>query len=125
MFNIKLSDFKVGEKCYVEFEGNASRDKPKGYYEEWIIKSVGNKYVTASGYRFEEHECSYGGLRQKTSYCVDYVIYPTEQMLLDKFETEMTYDLIKDKFAGFLRNKELTLNKLRKIKLIIEEGEVE
>ena len=121
MLDIKLSDFKVGEKCYVEFSGNASRYKSKGYYEEWIVEKVSNKYVTANGFKFEEHDLSYEGLMEKVNGCVDFIIYPNEQMLLDKFETEKLYDLVKSKFSGFSRNKEFTLDKLRRIKSIIEE----
>ena len=121
MLDIKLSDFKVGEKCYVEFTGNASRHKPHGYYEEWIVTGVSSKYVTVGRYKFEEHDCSYGGLREKTNYCVDYVIYPTEQLLKDKLELEKTYEYIKDKFGKFKRDESLTLDKLRRIKSIIEE----
>ena len=121
MLDIKLSDFKVGEKCWVEFTGNASRYKSYGYYEEWIVEKVSNKYVTANGFKFEEHDCSYDGLREKVNGCVDFIIYPNEQMLLDKFETEKLYELVKGKFGGFSRNKELTLDKLRRIKSIIEE----
>ena len=67
MLDIKLSDFKVGEKCYVEFTGNASRYKSKGYYEEWIVEKVSNKYVTANGFKFEEHDLSYEGLMEKVN----------------------------------------------------------
>ena len=121
MLDIKLSDFKVGEKCYVEFTGNASRYKPNGYYEEWIVSNVSSKYVTSNNRKFEEHDNSYDGLKQKTNFCVDYVIYPNKQMLMDKFETEATYDYIKSKFSGFKRNEKLTLDKIRRIKSIIEE----
>ena len=121
MLDIKLSDFKVGEKCWVEFEGNASRHKPKGYYEEWIVTGVSSKYVTVDRYKFEEHDCSYGGLKEKTNYCVDYVIYPTEQLLKDKLELEQTYEYIKNKFSKFKRDESLTLEKLKRIKSIIEE----
>lgn len=121
MLDIKLSDFKVGEKCFVEFIGNAGRHKPIGYYEEWIVTGVSAKYVTANRYKFEEHDFSYGGLKERTNNCVDYVIYPTEQLLKDRLELEETYEYIKSKFGKFSRDESLTLDKLRRMKAIIEE----
>ncbi len=46
----------------------------KGEIGEWIVEKVGNKYVTAKGAKFEEHDGSYGGLKQKSNGCVDYII---------------------------------------------------
>lgn len=126
--NIKLSDFKIGQIVYVELCGNASRYK-KGdeLIEEWEIINIGRKYITANknGYysreeNFMEHNIpSYlGGLVQKTNYSIDYVLYPTKETIEDNIKRkELIVELSNGKFNS------LSLDQLRRIKDIINEGD--
>ena len=100
----KIKDFKVGQLVGVELTGNASRNKQGDeLIEEWIITTIGRKYITATpknnhyrDYQFEEHECSYAGLIQRTGgYSVDYVLYPSVQEAQEKKRKEQRITTLK------------------------------
>lgn len=120
----KLSDFKKGQKAYIELTGNASRGKklPEELIQECIIETVGRKYIIANNIKFEGHNVNYGGLKEHTEYCVNYVLYPNKQDILDRFEREKLLSDFKQLFVSFFGNKanELSLEKLRKIKEVID-----
>ena len=121
----KISDFKVGQTAYIELTGNAIRGikcNSEEAIRECIIESVGRKYVTAYGSKFEEHNFSYGGLKEHTDMCVNYVLYPCKQDILDKFEKENIIDECKNVFGGLIKCKadSFSLEKLRAIKKIID-----
>lgn len=121
----KLSDFKQGQKAYVELTGNASRYlKPNSeeVIKECIVESVGKKYVIANGRKFEEHDASYSGLKEHTSYCVNFVLYPTKQDIIDKFEKENIIKEIRSTFTsfGYRKAENFSLEKLRKIKELLD-----
>lgn len=121
-----LKDFCKGQTVWVELTGNASRYKTGDeLIEEWEVISVGRKYVTAKhkdGYReekFEETDRNYGGLTQKTKYCVDYVLYPTRQAIADKIEKENLIKWFKGEFSEWSDKSRYSLEKLRKAKEIL------
>lgn len=121
----KLSDFKVGQKAYIELTGNAKRGKvaKENLIIECTVENIGRKYVTANGIKFEEHNTSHGGLIEHTSYCVDYVLYPTKQAVEERLEKEELIFKIRH-FFDILTNskaKNISLEKLRKINEIIEQ----
>ncbi len=121
--NYKLSDFKVGDRAYIELVGNAKRDRTREeLIQECVVEKVTKKYVTAGGHKFEEHERSnYGGLREHTPYKVSYVLYPNKQDVENKVEKDKLIATIKSLFTGARTCKadDLTLEKLRKINEII------
>lgn len=125
-----LKDFKKGQTVWIELTGNASRGKDKridDLIEEWEVISVGKKFVTAKkkesyGYeiKFKETDANYGGLIQNTEYCVDYVLYPSKEEILNKFEIENLIGWIKSEFSAYGRTSKYTLEQLRKVKEILE-----
>jgi len=118
MSDIKVSDFVVGQKAYLELTGNAKRGKKKEeLIQECVIEAVGRKYVTAKGRKFEESDI-YDGLKEHTSYSVDYVLYSSKEVIQKKFEKDELLGEIKDFFLH--GGKELSLEKLREIQRIIE-----
>lgn len=123
----KLNDFNKGQLVWIELTGNACRNKSgNNLIEEWEVILVSSKYVTAkrkAGYgdeiKFKEHDLSYEGLIQNTKYCVDYVLYPSEEDIKNKFEKEYLLDWIKNEFSGYGRKTKYTLEQLRKVKEVL------
>ena len=127
-----LKDFKVGQTVWIRLTGNAIRGKcGDELIEEWVIDKIGRKYITASkktgyprGIIFEKSDYGYEGrFVEKTYYCVDYIMYETEQELRDELEKDKIYRDIRLLFDRFNKNK-MTLEQLRSIKKIID-GESE
>ena len=127
-----LKDFKVGQTVWIRLTGNAIRGKcGDELIEEWVIDKIGRKYITASkktgyprGIIFEKSDYGYEGrFVEKTYYCVDYIMYETEQELRDEWEKDKIYRDIRLLFDRFNKNK-MTLEQLRSIKKIID-GESE
>ena len=127
MYNLK--DFSKGQTVWVELTGNARRhiNKKEELIEEWEVISVGRKYVTAMrkngndiGVKFQETDGNYGGLIEKSEYCVDYVLYPSKEAISDKLEKEDLVDWIKGKFSGYGNKSVYSLEQLRKVKEILE-----
>ena len=124
MNKCKLSDFKVGDTVYIELQNNAARyNKPNSEecIRECIVESVGRKYVTADGIKFEETDYNYDGLIQHTQYCVDFVLYDNKQTILDKFEKNKIITEWCRNYVGMNELKKLSLDKLRRILKIIKE----
>lgn len=124
-----LKDFKVGQTVWIRLTGNAIRGKHGDeLIEEWVIDKIGRKYITASkktgypkGIVFEDKCSGYNGrFVEKTNYCVDYIMYETEQEIRDEMEKDKIYTDIQLFFDRFNKNK-LTLEQLRSIKKIIYE----
>lgn len=124
MYKYKLSDFKVGQKVYVELHSNAKRYSNIAY-EEWDVISIGRKYVTATKsengheYKFGEHNLSYGGLKQKTDYSVDYTLYPNKEILLNKIKSEVLFSKLMLGFKYYNKNN-YSLEQLKSICEILE-----
>jgi len=124
--NYKLSDFKPGQKAYIELTGNYGRGLSReDLIKECTVESVGKKYVKAAGIKFKEHSGSYDGLVEHTEYCVNHVLYPNRQALDDKLEKEDLVVTLKSVFTGTIRCQADTfsLEKLRKINKVINSEE--
>ena len=126
-----LKDFKVGQTVWIRLTGNAIRGKcGDELIEEWVIDKIGRKYITASkktgypkGIIFETGYGYKGRFVEKTDYCVDYIMYETEQEIRDEMKKDEIYRYIRLFFDSFNKSK-LTLEQLRSIKKIIcEESE--
>ena len=124
-----LKDFKVGQTVWIMLTGNAIRGKHGDeLIEEWVIDKIGRKYITASkktgypkGIIFEKRGYGYEDrFVEKTNYCVDYIMYETEQYIRDEMEKDKIYKNIQMFFDRFNKNK-LTLEQLKGIKRIIDE----
>lgn len=121
---VRVADFKVGQLAYLELTGNAKREKKKEeLIQECVIEAVGRKYVRARGRKFEEHD-AYNGLKEHTSYSIDYLLYPTKEVIQNKLEKEELLSEIKNFFSH--GGNELSLEQLKEIKnLIYVEDECE
>ena len=95
-----LKDFKVGQTVWIRLTGNAIRGKHGDeLIEEWVIDKIGRKYITASkktgypkGIIFEKRGYGYEDrFVEKTNYCVDYIMYETEQYIRDEMEKDKIY----------------------------------
>ena len=125
-----IKDFKVGQIVWVELTGNAKRNKTQEEcIEEWEITSVGKKYLEAkrkgTNYvvKFEKRGGTYSGrFVQKTTYCIDYIIYESKQALLDTFEKRRLLDEVSEFFRGYGASRNILLEQLRKISAIIKES---
>ena len=126
---MNLKDFKVGQTVWIRLTGNAVRGKHGDELaEEWVIDKIGRKYITASkktgypkGIIFEKKGYGYEDrFVEKTNYCVDYIMYETEQEIRDEMEKYKIYRDVQLFFDRFNKNK-LTLEQLRSIKKIIDE----
>lgn len=123
-----LKDFKVGQTVWIRLTGNAIRGKcGDELIEEWVIDKIGRKYITASkktgypkGIIFEKGYGCKDIFVEKTDYCVDYIMYETEQEIRDEMEKDEIYRDIRLFFDSFNKSK-LTLEQLRSIKKIIDE----
>lgn len=126
---MNLKDLKVGQTVWIRLTGNAIRGKcGDELIEEWVIDKIGRKYITASkktgyprGIIFENRGYGYEDrFVEKTNYCVDYIMYETEQEIRDEMEKNESYREIQLFFDGF-NNSKLTLEQVRSIKKIIYE----
>lgn len=129
MNKVKLTDFKVGQKAYIELTGNAKRGKNtvNELIMEVVVEKITSKYVIASGCQFKEHNFSYGGLVQNTNYCVDCVLYPNRGLVEEQVEREILMKEINEKINTLVmnRSKGISLYGLRKINEILETESME
>lgn len=129
---MNIKDFKVGQTVYVELTGNASRGKTaEQCIEKWEITSVGRKYIKA-GKRSEKYGIvgettfewrdGYKRFVQKTNYSVGYIIYETRQEIERKFEKSKLLNEVEIFFRDWNKPKNLSIEQLKIIKEILEEG---
>lgn len=126
MENEKLKSLKLGDTVWIQLTGNAVRGKKNRneLIEAWKITKVGRKYITAKPtvgreIQFIKNNTQYKGLIEKTKYSIDYVLYKDKQDILDKLEKG---DIIRSLRKVFYDDfKGLSLDKLRRIKQVIDE----
>ena len=89
---VKITDFHKGQKAYMERVNNATIGRKKeDLIIEVVIQSVGKKYVTACGEKFQEQTHNNdSGLEQSSFYTPDFYLYPTKEQLEYKLEKEVT-----------------------------------
>lgn len=128
---MNIKDFKVGQTVYVQLTGNAAK-RSSECIEEWEITYVGRKYIKAgkpyngqiwSDITFEFDE-DYGAFMEKTQCSIDYLLYATKQEIEDKIERKRLYDELRKAFNCYRPTQSMTLDKLRKIKSILDGGEI-
>ena len=121
---MEIKDFKIGDIVYCRLTGNEARGRKKEeLIEEWEIVKIGRKYVTAKpkgsgNYRETQFEID-KDYKQKTNYCVGYVLYSNMQDILDEDELRSINCWFKDKFGGYGSSK-FSLESLRMAKEILE-----
>jgi hypothetical protein len=123
-----IVEIKVGKKVWLKPVGNQTRYGSKEPVEKVVLK-VGTKffYVGDEGKDIKDYgiiKFHKDGLRQVTNYSPDWVIYETLQEILDEqeiFQIKKELQQVFDPWNYNMRNN-LTLDQLRRIKSIIEEG---
>jgi len=121
---MQKSDFKKEQIVFLKYIGDR-RHGTIGDIKEAIVKSVGSKYITVTLGRWEEYKFIIDeDFRQY--YDIggqDYELYLTRQQIEDENEAlEITDFIIKYMPQGYGRHcAKLPLDKLRRIKAIIEE----
>lgn len=128
-FNIK--DLKVGQIVYVKPIGNAAR-WIKGdileHVREVEVEKIGNKFFYLKGYSRSKFGFKYEDSNSCTNisdYCADYEIYLSKQDIVDELEQTSLLNFLKDFFSWSGKSKYLTLEQLRKIKVVVDELENE
>ena len=121
---MEIKDFKEGQKVWVKLTGNAVRGKSiDKQIEEWVVVSVGRKYVTAeNGWRkckFETCDWNRNCLKQVTNYCVDYLLYFSKEIIEEEIEKAKLFTEISKLFRDFGSERKFTLEQLREILKII------
>lgn len=128
---MNIKDFKVGQTVYIELTGNASRGKTtEQCIEEWETTSVGRKYIKAckkegGAFRFEttfEYKENRKRFVQKTDCCVNYILYETKEEIERKFEKSKLLNEVESFFRDWSKPKNLSIEQLKRIKEILEEG---
>lgn len=120
-----LKDFKVGQKVGIQITGNARRRNmtEEESVIEGVVQKVGRKYVTVSSEKmlenkFRETTSNYGGLRQHTDFCVDYMLYPTQAEALIELRRKSLQAKIRTFFSSY-QDTELSFGQLDAIYKII------
>lgn len=129
MSNLKLSDFNVGQEAYIKKTRNQARHikDTKDLIIKTKIESIGRKYIIteySSNIKFKETDTSHEGLIEHTDYCIDYELFPNEQMILDGFEKENLLSFIRSEFYYMQYEDKFSLEQLRRIVNVIKEGVV-
>lgn len=124
----EIKDFKVGQTVYVRITGNEARGKDKDkLLQEYVVSKVGRKYVYAkpsNGSQWEvcfEKNGNGTGLRQKTEYCVDYILYSSKQEIEDEQERLKLWNKISSVFGYLSVDDSVSLDQLQRINAILEE----
>lgn len=112
---------KVGQTLYSLNVGNAAR-RTEQKLTPVIVRKVGRKYFECSPEDWSENKTVYhlDNWQEKTEGVEDSCLYQTEQEWLDEQETVRIYAVIRNKFETYGRAATLSLDKLRRIKEIIE-----
>jgi hypothetical protein len=112
---------QIGQTVYLRPTGNTLRSRGSEI-EEQIIKTVGRKYITTwDGYNeYTERQFHIDTLREKTEYCVNWVLFFSKQDILDEDETNALHGEIRQAFNGYGKSI-FSLDQLRRIAEIIRE----
>ena len=130
---MNIKDFTIGQIVYLHCVGIDVRrymKKDDGLFDERkfvkkaTVTAIGRKYITVveddrnSEIKFDIND----DFRQKTDYSIDYKLYATEQSVLDNIEAESLYKDIHEKFEDYCNNNRYTLEQLKAISEILDEG---
>lgn len=72
----KLKDFTPGQTVFLLPTRHNLRNKALDTPVEAIVDDIGRKYVRAAGRAFYEDSCAETGMREKTIYAEEYLIFP-------------------------------------------------
>jgi len=110
----------IGQQLFRLNTGNAARNSPQ-VLTPVVVTKVGNKYFTAEtrGQYVFETQYILENWSQKTDYCVDYVLYASEQEWLDEVESAKLCSVIWKSFEYGRNSKNVSLENLRKIAELI------
>ena len=125
---MELKDLKIGDTVYCRITGNAARGRKKEeLIEEWEIIKIGIKYITAKPKKNGEYlEFQFeinNNYKQRTKYCIDYVLYVSMQDILNENELIDLNNWFRSKFVAF-GGSEFSLESLRNAKNILESNGV-
>ena len=114
----------VGKEVWLKPTAHARRHQ--GSHVPGVVSKVGRRYVEVKygdKWQFKAVFDKMFDLRQRTDYLVTWVLYETEQEILD----EQEYNFYKDACDSFFRNWEnrLTCDQYRRILSIINESETD
>ena len=116
---MNIADFKPGHTAIMEV-----RAYGKPFSKEVIVDKVGRKYVTVDGRWHERFFLNFDAdeyLLQKVDAGAPNYLFPSREAYDDYLESNELSRWLSDRFS-FL-NKRLPLDKMRRIKAIIEEQE--
>jgi hypothetical protein len=110
----------VGQSVYLVPGTNANRYE-KGKIIEGVIKTIGRKYYTVTvkgcNYQFDKEN-----LQQNTIYTPDYFLYFDKQDIINRREIRKLTAIIRKAHGTYGAPPDLTLDQLRRIKAILDEG---
>lgn len=120
---MEIKDMKVGDAVYCRLTGNECRRKTREeLIQEWEIIKIGRKYITARrkgcSNTFDVQFEILKDYKQKTEYCVNYVLYSTRQDILNDFEINDLKQWFNEEFGTYGFPK-YSLEKMRKAKEIL------
>lgn len=111
---LNKSDYRIGQKVALRYDNNLARGNRYGYVVMEITK-IGNKILYCGAIKIDM-ETGF----EKSNYAPDYILYDSEQHLLDTFESERLFDAIANKLSKFGGYPDISLNKLKQIAEILE-----
>ena len=112
-----------GQVVYLAPGVNKCRQNPS--LVEGTVTKVGRKYITIVAGGIREYKFHKDSLKQVTIYTPDYYIYPSKEEYERRVEFEKLLIYFKDLFNPFVPSPGTSLDKLRRMKAIMEEKEDE
>ena len=121
----KLNDKKVGDVIYLFADGTNMQRRYRGeplenqIIETTVIKA-GRKYITVEYHNVQFDKSDYS---EKTNYCADYYLYADKQDIYDLKEKQSLFSMVSSKLgrSAYSCPSDISLDQLRRIKVILEE----
>lgn len=113
---------EIGDRVYLKAINERARYKTEVDIEEYIICKIGRKYfeVCKEDYKNYTIQFEINNKRQVTKYSPDWQLYFSKQEILDEEEHLNLSNQVRDKIGSY-GTSSLSLDKLRKIKEIIDD----
>lgn len=110
---LNKKDYAVGQEVALRFDGNRARNNRNGYILGEITK-LGNKLIHVGDIKIDM-ETGY----EKSNYSANYMLYDSEQDLLNEIEKEKLLMHIRTKLGNYGAC-EVSYDKIKKIAEILE-----